>query len=173
MKKLLITIWLVALSAGPVFSQQKQVLPPRRNALPPPIEDMVEGFYVSQLPVQVELSDEQFTKVLPLLRQTLRERREITARRTRAMAQLRLMVQRGDSEEEMKRLIREIDKADAEIQASQEKFLSGVDPLLTTSQQARLRFFQLMIEQRIRRMIDRARVPGANRQPPPDFPGNF
>lgn len=155
MKRLLVVLSLVLCSSGIVFSQQN-ARQRRPNAIAP-IQDAVTGFYIDQFPLQVEVSDEQFVKILPILRQTLRERREISSRKTRALNQLRMMVQRGDPDEDIKRLLRELDKADQDLQASQEKFLSTIDPMLTPRQQAKLRIFEFMIDQRIRRMIDRAR----------------
>jgi hypothetical protein len=151
-------VFIIATLSTAGFSQQRQ--PRRPNAAArPAIEDVVEGFYVSQFPQQVEVNDEVFAKILPLLRQALQERRGISARRIRALARLRLLTRQNGSEEEMKRLIREVDRADADAQASQEKFLAAVDPLLDARQQANLRIFQSNIEQRIRSMIERARTP--------------
>jgi hypothetical protein len=181
--KVLIAACLAAFVAAPAFTQvrplRQQLRPPVRDGAgarggQTPILDMVEGFYVSQLPAMTELSDEQFVKILPVLRQSLRERFEISARRTRAVAELRQLVERGGSDEEMTRLIREMDRADAGVQASREKFLASVDPLLAPRQQARLRMALIMIEQRVGNMIQRAG--NANRgqglpPPPPPPPG--
>lgn len=167
MKRFVVVLSLVLLSSGIVFSQQNARPANRRPNAAPAIQDAVVGFYIEQFPQQVEVTDEQFVKVLPILRQALRERREISARKTRTLNQLRMMVQSGDgSDDEIKRLLRELDKADADLQSSQEKFLNTIDPLLTPRQQARLRIFEFMIDQRIRRMIDRARNPGQNLEPP-------
>lgn len=51
-----------------------------------------------------------------------------------------------------------------DIQAGQEKFLAGIDPLLNAQQQAKVRIFQALTDQRIRQMIDRVR-PECWRQP--------
>lgn len=163
MKKLFIAACLVSLVAVPAFTQSRplrqQLRPPARDGArggQTPILDMVEGFYVSQLPAMTELSDEQLVKILPVLRQTLRERFEISARRNRTVAELRQLAERGGSDEEMTRLVRELDKADVEVQTSREKFLAAVDPLLTPRQQARLRVSLIGIEQRVGNMIQRA-----------------
>jgi hypothetical protein len=157
MRGLVPAVLIIATLSTAAFSQQRQ--PRRPNAaVRPAIEDVVEGFYVSQFQQQVEVNAEAFAKILPVLRQALQERRGISARRIRALTQLRMLTRQNDSEEEMKRLIREVDGADADAQASQEKFLATVDPLLDARQQANLRIFQSNIEQRIRRMIERART---------------
>src|SRR5438309_11854752 len=87
------------------------------------------------------VSNEVFAKILPFLQQFVQDRFEISQRRTRALNQLRQAIQRGGSEDDLKRLIHDFDTADADFQANQEKFLGNVDPLLDTRQQAKLRIF--------------------------------
>jgi hypothetical protein len=186
MKKAFIAACLIAFVAGPLLAQprplRQQQLRPRgaaRDGAPArggqtAILDMVEGFYVSQLPAMAELSDEQFVKILPVLRQALRERFDISNRRTAAMNQLRQLLERGGSDEEVLPLVREMDKADADVQISREKFLTAVDPLLTPLQQARLRMSLINIDQRVGNMIQRAINANANRaRPPAPDPPNF
>jgi hypothetical protein len=74
------------------------------------------------------------------------------------------MVNRGGSDDDIKRMIRELDQADADGQGNQEKFLANVDPLLDTRQQAKVRIFQAMSDQRIRQMLDRIQNAGPNQQ---------
>jgi len=156
MKKRLIAFLLVILLSPAAFSQQNPQRLRGQNAVPrPAIEDVVLGFYISQFQQVADVSDEVFAKVLPFLRQFIQDRFEITNRRRRALNQLQSLVQRNDSDEEIKRAIREIDKADADMQANQEKFLSNVDPFLNPRQQAKVRMFQVMSDQRIRQMLDR------------------
>jgi hypothetical protein len=124
---------------------------------PVTILEEVERFYVNQLRNQVELSEEQFGEIGPMLRLSLRERRDIEARRTRATNQTRQAIQRGASDDELRVLMDDIDRADADRLASQQRFLRSVEPILTVQQLARLRVFEVVIEQRIRAMIDQAR----------------
>ena len=129
MKKRLIAFLLVILLSPAAFSQQNPQRLRGQNAVPrPAIEDVVLGFYISQFQQVADVSDEVFAKVLPFLRQFIQDRFEITNRRRRALNQLQTLVQRNDTDEEIKRAIREIDKADADMQANQGKFLSNVDP---------------------------------------------
>ena len=97
-------------------------------------------------------------QIQTLLRLALTERRQIEARRTRATNQTRQAIQRGASEEELRNLMSEMDLADADRIASQQRFLRSVDPILSVQQLARLRVFEAVIEQRIRAMIDQARA---------------
>src|SRR5262245_11274499 len=109
--------------------QQKLRSGNRANGVPPRrvvVQDALFGFYVDQFQKQAEVSPEVFGKIVPFLRQFVQERFEISQRRTRALNQLRQTVANGGSEDELKRLIRELDTADAEFQSNQEKFLSQV-----------------------------------------------
>ena len=107
------------------------------------------------------MSSEVFGKILPFLQQFVQDRFQISQRRTRALNQLRQAIQRGDSEDDLKRLVHDFDSADSDFQSNQEKFLSNVDPLLDAKQQAKLRIFQVMADNRMRQIL--TNVQNANR----------
>ena len=161
---------LLVLAGTLAFSQQKNLQPnnavrPQRNAIPRRVlQDAVLGFYVSQFQQQAEVSPEVFGKILPFLQQFIQDRFEISQRRTRALNQLRQAIQRGGSEEELKHLIHDFDAADADVQANQEKFLSNVDPLLNARQQAKLRLFQVLADNRMRQMVTSVQNPNRGGQ---------
>src|SRR5437899_12402180 len=123
------------------------------------LQDAVLGFYVGQFQQQTEVSNEVFAKILPFLQQFVQDRFQISQRRTRALNQLRQAVQRGGSEDDLKRLTREFDAADADFQSNQEKFLGNVDPLLDARQQAKLRIFQVMADNRMRQILTSVQNP--------------
>jgi hypothetical protein len=175
MRRLLAALVLVILSSTTGLSKQgalrdRPANPARQGqgARGAAIEDAILGYYINQFPQVAEVNDETFVKVLPHLRQFVRDRFEISQRRNRLSNSIRNMVQRTDSEEDLKRAIREFDKADADIQANQERFLTNVDPLLNTQQQARVRIFLMMTDNRIRQILTQIQNSGANRpaQPP-------
>ncbi|HYR83044.1 MAG TPA: hypothetical protein VE422_03085 [Terriglobia bacterium] len=143
----------------------------KQAARTPAIEDAVLGYYINQFPQVAEIGDDVFVKVLPHLRQFVRDRFEISQRRNRALNTIRNIVQRDDSEEDLKRLIREFDKADADIQSNQERFLANVDPLLTTHQQARARLFLMIADNRIRQILNQVQN-NANRAAQPAPPSD-
>jgi len=169
MKKVVTAFLLLILLSPAAFPQQNQRELRGRNAVTRrPIEDVVLGFYISQFQQVADVSDEVFAKVLPFLRQFIQERFEITNRRRRALNQIQTLVQRNDSDEEIKRAIQEIDNADSDLQANQKKFLFNIDPLLSPRQQARVRMFQVMSDQRIRQMLDRIQNSGNRQAIPPE-----
>src|SRR5437899_11850039 len=154
MKKLVAALTGLALAGTLAFPQQRNQQLPARV-----LQDAVLGFYISQFQQQTEVSTETFAKILPFLQQFVQDRFEISQRRTRALNQLRRAVQGGGSEDELKRAIRDSDAADAHCQSNQEKFLSNVDPLLDARQQAKLRIFQVIADNRMRQLLTNVRNP--------------
>jgi hypothetical protein len=134
------------------------IRPAQRQKL---VQDALLGFYVNQFQQAGEVSPEVFAKILPFLQQFVQDRFEISQRRQRALNQLRKAIVGDASEDELKRLVRELDAADGEFQANQEKFLSNVDPFLNARQQAKVRILQTMADNRIRQMLDALQNPNA------------
>ena len=124
------------------------------------IEADVLDFYVAEFHSVVKTNPDQFTKVRSVIKDYIESRFEISARRLEMLQQLRLLVQRPNStDEEILRATSEFDKADADLQANQVKFLTTVAPLLNPRQQARVRIFQQVADRRLLQMINTARNP--------------
>ena len=167
MKRIFAMLVLVVLTGSLAFPRprEQRADAPKRATNPIPrrvLQDAVLGFYVSQFQQQAEVSSEVFAKILPFLQQFVQDRFDISQRRTRALNQLRQAVQRGAPDEDLKRAVRDFDAADADFQSSQEKFLGNVDPLLDARQQAKLRIFQVMADNRMRQLL--TNVQNQNRQ---------
>ena len=151
MTKSSVALALVLAFGGTARSQQPQ---PRTQT--PSLEDSVVDFYVGEFQRVVNVSPELFVKASPIIKDFIRTRFDISARRQETLQQLRMLVNRANgSEEDVKRAIRDLDKADADIHANQEHFLSSIDPLLNTRQQGRVRIFQQVADQRMRNMLNR------------------
>ena len=168
MKRIFAMLLLVVLTGSPAFPRprEQRADAPKRATNPIPrrvLQDAVLGFYVSQFQQQAEVSSEVLAKILPFLQQFVQDRFDISQRRTRALNQLRQAVQRGAPDEDLKRAVRDFDAADADFQSSQEKFLGNVDPLLDARQQAKLRIFQVMADNRMRQLL--TNVQNQNRPP--------
>jgi hypothetical protein len=127
----------------------------------PPIKEMIEGLYVSRMQQQLDLADEQFVRILPLLRQSLQERDELGQRHNRTLIALRLALGEDASEAELERLMELVDESDVALRSIQENLLRSVDPELSTHQRARFRIAQSNLENRIRTLIERSRNPAA------------
>ena len=127
---------------------------------PQKIEADVLDFYVAEFHSVVKTNPDQFIKIRSVIKEYIENRFEISARRLEMMQQLRRLVQRTNStDEEILRATSEFDKADADLQANQVKFLTTVAPLLNPRQQARVRIFQQVADRRLLQMINSARNP--------------
>jgi hypothetical protein len=163
----------VAQTVGQINRQVKRPLPQKQQSLRPgltrpnaaaarppvPIEDMVEGFYVSRFQAQMQVSDEQFTRILPVLRESLSEMRSLATRKRRALNQLANAIRNNEPDETLQRMSEEVDRTDQAFLAVQQKMQSDLDPLLTISQRARFRVFRDRIDQQIRQMINSVTAP--------------
>ena len=148
MTKLAIALALALVSSANALSQQRLQTPT--------LEESVVDFYAAEFHRVVNVDPEVFVKAAPIIKEFIRARFDISARRQETLEQLRMLVNRGNSnEEDMKRAIRDLDKADADIHANQERFLSSIDPLLNTRQQGRVRIFQQVADQAMRKMLNR------------------
>ena len=152
MRRLVILfVFLILTTSVDAYAQRPQQLK---------IESDVLDFYVAEFHSVVKTNPDQFTKVRSVIKEYIENRFEISARRLELLQQLRLLVQRtNSSDEEILRATSEFDKADADLQANQAKFLSTVAPLLIPRQQARVRIFQQMADRRLLQMINSARNP--------------
>jgi hypothetical protein len=130
-------------------------------------EDAMLGFYINQFQQAAEVSP-VFAKILPFLQESRPDRFEISQRRTRAPTRSAAVNRGGSagsaaaaaSDDDLRRAVREADNADVEFQANQTKFLSGVDPFLNARQQAKLRVFLVMADNRVRQILNTVQNPG-------------
>jgi hypothetical protein len=173
MKKIAIAALMVGVLTsvyGSPRQQRQRPLQPVRPAVRRAIvEDAVLAFYIKQF--QQVVTPEVFAKILPSLQQFVQDRFDISQRRTRALNQLRQALNRESTEDELRRLVRDLDAADAEFQTNQQRFFSNVDPLLNVRQQARVRILQNMADNRIREYLNAVQTPapaGQPQNPPPN-----
>src|SRR5262245_33802371 len=124
MTKTLCIVATCLLLLGPARSlaaQQRAVERPNANKnaqkrapAAPPMVQLIEGIYVNSLrqqAKQVEITDDQIARILPFLRQYLRDRNEIGGtRRVRAQRELQQAIMRGAPDEELTRLIQQFDR---------------------------------------------------------------
>jgi len=161
---------------APVFGQQKKLLRPdvrgaQAGRPAAPMIQLIQGMYLNQLQQQTEITDDQYLKVVPFLRQYLAAQYELGGpRRNRAQTELQRAIRSGASDDELARLVQQLDEVDRQTQATQQSFFENVDPLLSVRQRARLRIFLVMMDRRIRNLIQEAQTPTprGNQAPPAD-----
>jgi hypothetical protein len=171
MKPSLRTFAVLVLLACPAVAMPFQSNAPRGNrARSTAIEDVVQGLYISQFQEQVQVSDEQFVKILPLLRKGIETMRDNANRRLRATNRLKQLLQNGASDDDLNAQIRELDEAERLTKVNQESFIKFIDPFLNTEQKAKFRVFQSTFDQRLRELVLRARQPNQRNNAAPNQP---
>jgi hypothetical protein len=158
-------VWLLA--AGPALAQAPPS-PPE-----PPLEGqgraeparMVEAYFLANLQESLQLTDEQFLRVLPPVKRLLTARRELAQRRLKALQTVRRQFRSGTATDaSVAEALKELKAVEAEEGQLARRDREAVDAALTPVQQAKYRVFELEVEQRLRGLMDRMR--GRGLQPP-------
>jgi Spy/CpxP family protein refolding chaperone len=128
---------------------------------------MVDAYIVSNLQESLSLTDEQFVKVLPLVKRLLAERRELVEARRKALRELRQLLEAGGATEaKVADRLREIKELETDEREKGKRDLEALDAALSTLQQAKFRVMEIEIEQKIRELLNQAR----QRRRPGDVP---
>jgi hypothetical protein len=85
-------------AALPTFAQEQSV-PTRERRQHDEAFKLVDAYIVSNLQESLELSDEQFVKLLPLVKRLQSDRRDLAVRRKRALADMNRMLDSGSGSE--------------------------------------------------------------------------
>jgi len=167
---------LLILLAAPVWAQAVAPAPgstrPRDEAF-----RMVDAYIMSNLQESLGLTDEQFVKVLPLVKRLQRDRREFTQRRFQALQALRREFRAGAATEaRVAELLRELKGIELEEGPTIRRDMEAIDGVLGAVQQAKYRLLEVEVERKIRELVNqmraqhrqnRMRRPGADSQEPP------
>jgi hypothetical protein len=122
---------------------------------------MIDAYIVSNLQESLGLSDEQFVKILPLVKRLQGDRRGFLERRHEILQELRRQLESGKAtESRVGELLHDLKTVDNDEPASVRKDMDAIDAQLSTVQQAKLRLLQFQVEQKIRELMNRVRAGG-------------
>jgi hypothetical protein len=130
---------------------------------------MVEAYFLSNLQESLELTDEQYVKLLPPVKKLQAERRDQMERRGRAMLQLRDVLRSGKATESVVvEALKELKRLEVEGPPAIHKLQEAVDAQLSPVQQAKYRLTEMEVERKVRELLVRgARQRDPNRRPGP------
>ena len=133
---------------------------------------MIEAYLVSNLQESLALNDDQFTRLLPLVKRLQRDRRESGQRRMKALLELRRVMEAGGaSEARVADLLREVKAAEVEGPATVRRDMDAIDAVLDPVQQAKYRLLEVEVERKLRGLM--AEMRGQNRaRRPMELPEN-
>ena len=130
---------------------------------------MVDAYIAGKLQESLGLTDDQFQKVLPLVTQLHRDRREVFHRRQQLLRDLRRVLASGTATEaEVEQRLVEVKRLESEEQVRLRRDREAVDAALTPLQQAKFRVLEAEVEQKIRSLRMRGGGPGPGRRGPDD-----
>ena len=118
---------------------------------------MVDAYVIANIQEGVDLTDEQFVKLLPLIKRQQTGRREFAQRRQRALRELNQSVRAGDSEPAVVVALDRLKRVEAEALDARSQGYAAIDAELDPIQQAKLRIFEFEVERRIRDLMRRVR----------------
>ena len=128
---------------------------------------MVDAYMIANIQEGVDLTDEQFVKLLPLIKRQQTGRREFAQRRQRALRELNQSVRAGDGEPAVVAGLDRLKRVEAEALDARSQGYATIDAELEPIQQAKLRIFEFEIERRMRDLMRRVRGGQQQRQDRP------
>jgi Spy/CpxP family protein refolding chaperone len=125
---------------------------------------MVDAYIVSNLQESVGISDDQFAKILPLVKRLQNDRRDLAQRRGRALAEMRRVLESGTATEaRVLDLLKDVKEVESVQHETVRRDMDAIDQVLTPMQQAKFRLLEGEVERKIRALMEDLR--GANRAP--------
>lgn len=133
---------------------------------------IVDAYVLSNLQESLDLSDEQFVKLLPLVKRLHNGRRDFAQRRIRSLMELRKLLASGAATEgRVAELLKELKAVENEEPQALRKAMDAIDATLNPLQQAKYRVLEADVERRIRELMRQMGGPGpAGRGRRPDNP---
>jgi Spy/CpxP family protein refolding chaperone len=124
---------------------------------------MIDAYIVSNLQESLDLTDDQFVKLLPLVKRLQTDRRSALQRRQQPLMELRrLLASGGATEAKITELLREVKAAEAEEPGLLRKDRDAIDAVLSPLQQAKFRVLEVEVEHKIRELMTQIRAQRRN-----------
>jgi hypothetical protein len=122
---------------------------------------MIDAYLVSNLQESLGLTDDQFVRVLPMVKRLQNDRRQHAQRRQRALHEMRRVLQAGGATEgRVEELLRDVKAVETDGPATIRRDLEAIDGVLSPLQQAKYRILELEVERKIREIMNQMRGPG-------------
>jgi len=125
---------------------------------------MVDAYIVSNLQESLLLTDDQFAKLLPLVKRLQKDRREMVQRRIQALQEMRRTMAQGvATEARVEELLRELKAVETQEPVTIRRDMDAIDALLSPLQQAKYRLLEVEVERKLRALMNQMRGNGGNR----------
>jgi Spy/CpxP family protein refolding chaperone len=119
---------------------------------------MIDAYVISNLQESLGLTDDQFAKLVPLVKRLQTERREAMRTRMRAVREMRQLLQSGSATEsqvqEKLSVLKELENDDSR---RGRQTMESIDAMLSPLQQAKFRVFEAEVGQKLRELMGQMR----------------
>jgi hypothetical protein len=162
-------------AASPQATPQAAAPPPQRTDRPrerrgrgdepaghvPELRDetfrLMDAYMISNLQDSLGLTEEQFSRALPLVKRLQSDRRDFAKRRMQALRLLRKALASGTATEgSVVDLLKDLKAASADERAGTLRNLEALDAVLSPLQQAKYRVFEAEVDVRLRHLLARS-----------------
>jgi Spy/CpxP family protein refolding chaperone len=121
---------------------------------------MVDAYVLASIRESLDLDDQQYARVVPLVDGLLKERRQYYEDRRRALGDLRRLLESGAATSgQIEESLRSVKALETEGPRRIQKRTSELDAALTPIQQAKYRILESEVERRLRELMRRGRHP--------------
>jgi Spy/CpxP family protein refolding chaperone len=147
-------------SQGAGKSQAQDGAERERGAVAPELRDetfrLMDAYVISNLQESLGLTDDQFARILPLVKRLQSERRDFARKRMQALRSMRRALNSGSATEAtVANLLKDMKDAARDERAATTRNLEALDATLTPLQQAKYRVFEAEVDSRLRRLRTR------------------
>ena len=120
---------------------------------------MIDAYVVSNMQESLQLTDEQFVKLLPLIKHLQTDRRELIERQQQALSELRRSLGAGEATEpKVEELLKRVKAAENDESTVVRRDRDAIDAALTPLQQAKFRILEIEVEHKIRELMNQIRA---------------
>jgi hypothetical protein len=119
---------------------------------------VVDAYVLANIQESLELDDDTYVKVIPLVNKLQKARRDYYDERGRILRRMRHVLRSGSATEaQVRELLSSLEALEVEGPERIRKQVAALDGLLTPLQQAKYRVFELEVERRLRDLMRRGR----------------
>jgi hypothetical protein len=132
------------------------------------VEGLMEAYVISKLQEALDLTDDQFAKMIVAQKKLSEYRRSYRRDRTATLQQMRQALRSAESREErLESLLNQLEERQLSFENQQRSGYKAIDAILDIRQRARYRILELEIQRRFQQMIREVRGRQNPREPLP------
>jgi hypothetical protein len=122
------------------------------------LQRLFDSYALLQAQEQLKINDEQFSRFLPRFKALQDARRQMLQQRTRVLADVRRMLNEGQTDEgQLRERLKQLQDIEGRGEAEARKAYDAIDQVLDIRQQAQFRLFEEQMERRKLELVTRAR----------------